>query len=52
MTDVLQIKRREEGQALGAENASPAVTFKWNDSFWVDVYNSAASKFQAIQNKI
>ena len=51
MTEVLQIKRREEGQALGAENTSPAATFKWNDNFWVDVYNQAASKFQSIVPK-
>ena len=43
MTDCLQIKRREEGEALGATKVSAADTFKWNDAFWEDVYNQAAS---------
>lgn len=30
-TEVIQIKRREEGMGLGGENTSPAVTFKWSD---------------------
>ena len=30
-TEVIQIKRREEGMGLGNENTSPAVTFKWSD---------------------
>lgn len=34
--------------ALGAENTSAVATFKWNDSFWVDMYNQAATKFQSI----
>ncbi len=37
--EVLQIKRREEGQALGAENKSTAANFSWSDTFWIDVYN-------------
>ncbi len=42
--EVLQIKRREEGQALGAEAQTAAANFKWGDQFWVDVYNTSASK--------
>ena len=44
--DPLQIKRREEGQALGAVNESPAATFKWSDTFWVDMYNSTVQKIK------
>ena len=40
--DVLQIKRREEGQALGAERREASANFKWGDQFWVDVYNQSA----------
>ena len=50
-TEVIQIKRREEGMGLGGENTSPAVTFKWSDQFWVDVYNKAASSFKGIEKK-
>jgi len=36
---------------LGGENTSPAVTFKWSDQFWVDVYNKAASSFKGVEKK-
>ena len=42
--EVLQIKRREEGQALGAKEQSAAANFQWGDQFWIDVYNKSASK--------
>ena len=45
MTDCVQIKRREEGAALGAENITPGATFKWADAFWDDAYNAAAKNF-------
>ncbi|CDW81217.1 g patch domain containing [Stylonychia lemnae] len=48
-TEVIQIKRREEGMGLGVENTSPAVTFRWSDQFWVDVYNKAATSFQNVK---
>jgi len=42
MVECVQIKRREEGAALGAENMTPGATFKWADAFWDDAYNTAA----------
>ena len=48
--EVLQIKRREEGQALGAESQTAAANFKWGDQFWVDVYNKATSNLATIVN--
>ena len=45
MRDCVQIKRREEGAALGAENMTPGATFKWADAFWDDAYNAAAKNF-------
>ena len=42
MVDCIQIERREEGQALGAQSERVENKFKWNDAFWTDVYNSAA----------
>ncbi|TNV75709.1 hypothetical protein FGO68_gene16878 [Halteria grandinella] len=50
-TEVLQIKRREEGQALGAANQTAAANFKWDNQFWIDAYNKSASKLAAIENK-
>ena len=50
-TEVVQVKRRDENQALGAENKSPAATFKWNDQFWVDLYNKAADKVKGAAKK-
>jgi len=47
---VLQIKRREEGQALGAESQTAAANFKWGDQFWVDVYNKATSNLATVVN--
>ena len=47
MTDCIQIKRREEGAALGAENMTPGATFKWANAFWDDAYNAAAKNFNA-----
>ena len=51
MKDCIQITRREEGTGLGNENTTPAATFKWNDSFWTDMYNSNASKFATIKGE-
>ena len=42
MLDCIQIERRDEGQALGAESDRADSKFKWNDAFWTDMYNSAA----------
>merc|ERR1711957_387839 len=47
ITDCIQIKRRDEGQALGADKEGPAGTFKWNDMFWTDVYNKAAANLKS-----
>ena len=47
----MQIKRREEGQALGAENKTTAASFSWSDQFWIDVYNSSASKLTKFVNE-
>ena len=43
ITDCIQITRREEGEAIGAE-AVGAKKFKWSDRFWDDVYNQAAGE--------
>ena len=48
---MLQIKRREEGQALGAQAQAAAASFKWDNMFWIDVFNQSASKLAAIENK-
>ncbi len=48
--EVLQIKRREEGQALGAKEQSAAANFQWGDQFWIDVYNKSASKLTQVVN--
>ena len=42
MKDCIQIKRREEGAGLGQEAMTPSTKFKWNDSFWTDIYNENA----------
>lgn len=47
----VQIKRREEGAAVGAENDTPAGTFRWGDSFWDEAYNKAAKNFAAAEVK-
>ena len=49
MKDCIQVTRREEGAGLGGETETPSNTFKWNDSFWTDIYNKNASKFKDIQ---
>ena len=51
MKSCIQITRREEGTGLGNENTTPAATFKWNDSFWTDMYNQNASKFTGIKGE-
>ena len=51
MKDCIQITRREEGTGLGNENVTPAATFKWNDSFWTNMYNENASKFKGIKGE-
>ena len=43
MVDCIQIVRRDEGQALGAESEKAESKFKWNDAFWTDTYNNAAA---------
>ena len=52
LTECIQIKRREEGQALGAEPEGPSASFKWNDSFWDDVYNSATKGIEITAKKL
>ena len=51
MKDCIQVSRREEGVGLGQENQTPSTQFKWNDSFWTDMYNKGASKFQDIKGE-
>ena len=51
MKACIQITRREEGTGLGNENTTPAATFKWNDQFWTNMYNSNASKFAGIKGE-
>ena len=48
---MLQIKRREEGQALGAEAQAAAASFRWGDQFWVDIYNKAAQQLTSVTNE-
>ena len=49
MKDCIQVKRREEGVGLGQESITPTTQFKWNDSFWTDIYNKNVSKFAQIK---
>ena len=51
IVEVLQIKRREDGQALGAESKNASTNFKWGDQFWVDIYNKSASKLTSVINE-
>ncbi len=46
MTECIQIQRREEGTGLGRPKDKTS-SFRWNDQFWVDVYNSTAAKIGA-----
>ena len=46
MTDCIQVKRREEGAGLGNEEGDDKKkTFKWNDAFWDNMYNTNIKKF-------
>ena len=49
--EVLQVKRREEGQALGAQEQAASANFRWSDTFWVDIYNKSASNLTSVVNK-
>ena len=51
MKNPIQVKRREEGTGLGQEPTTPSQKFKWNDTFWTDVYNSTAKKFESIKGE-
>ena len=56
------MKRREEGVGLGQDagedggmktlvNGVDKKDFKWNDSFWTDMYNGAAKKFSNVKGE-
>ena len=51
MKECIQIKRREEGTGLGQEASTPSTAFKWNDTFWTDIYNKNISKFGDIKGE-
>ena len=52
ITACIQIKRRDEDLGLGAENDTPASTFKWNDQFWDTAYNKAAESFKGVEGQL
>ena len=35
---------------MGAANQTPAANYRWSDTFWVDVYNKAASNLTTVIN--
>eukprot|EP00344_Euplotes_crassus_P003652 CAMPEP_0197004630 /NCGR_PEP_ID=MMETSP1380-20130617/24306_1 /TAXON_ID=5936 /ORGANISM="Euplotes crassus, Strain CT5" /LENGTH=157 /DNA_ID=CAMNT_0042423489 /DNA_START=7 /DNA_END=480 /DNA_ORIENTATION=- len=43
-TECFQIKRREEGAGLGTEEQKEKGKFKWNDEFWIKMYDNVAKK--------
>ena len=49
MKECIQVKRRDEGAGLGQENEKSSNSFKWNDTFWTDIYNKNITKFGEIK---
>ena len=48
ISECVQQRRREEGQGLGVGDKK---SFKWNDNWWDDVYNSAMTKFKYVKKE-
>ena len=48
IVECIQVQRREEGVGLGQEKKDK---FRWNDSFWKDIYDSVASKLTVEVNQ-
>ena len=43
--ECVQVKRREEAAGIGSEEAKKK--FKWDDAFWVNMYDNVAKKLSA-----
>ena len=43
-TECFQIKRRDEGAGLGTDEIKEKKRFRWDDEFWVSMYDNVAKK--------